>query len=495
MNIVLVIVDTLRYDYIGANGNDWIKTPNMDRLAAESWVFDRSFTASYPTIPHRTDVMTGQYGAPFHAWSPLRFERHTFVRELAEAGYCTQLIHDTPHLVNGGHNFDWPFHAWTPVRGAEVDRPWIDGAAFDDAARWPENWGTDELFDFADHEVVKKNRMVNGYLRANRKRKRPEDWNCAKLFLKASEFLEDNASRDNFFLWIDCFDPHEPWDVPRDLMKMYDDTSGYDGRTDPRRFVARNDERMTEAAKKRVAASYAAKVSWVDRWLGRFLDTLDDTGLSKNTALVFTADHGTKVGEFGHFGKQGPPFEQEARTPFMVRAPGAGSGRSDIVVQPQDIYATVMGIAGVPIPPEVSRTMDSHDVLKIAREGGVKLEDGPRGFALAGGSASSRWSRPGAAFCSLFDGEWWMEVAAKPEDSRIRRYGSEEDEAAANVKIVEELHAKAVNELERRGADPRLMKWLRAGGETDFPDECVFWDGWPGPAGFTQYFARLYGGE
>ena len=491
MNIVLVIIDTLRYDYIGANGNARIKTPNMDRLAAESRVFDMSFTASFPTIPHRTDVMTGEYGAPFHAWRPLRFDRPTFVRALAEAGYCTQLIHDTPHLVNGGHNFDWPFHAWTPVRGAEVDRPWIDDLKPHQTGGWLSNWAPDDLFDLVEPDAIAKSRMVTTYMRANRGRTRPEDWNCAKLFLKASEFVEDNASRDNFFLWVDCFDPHEPWDAPPDMMKLYDETPGYDGRTDPRGFIVRNDERLSEAGKKRVAASYAAKVSHVDRWLGRFLETLDGTRLSKNTAVILTADHGTKVGEFGRFGKQGPPFEQEAHTPFMVRVPGGGSGRSDIFVQPQDVFATVMAIAGLPVP----ENLDSHDVLKIAREGGVKTEDGPRRFALAGRPAGPNWARPGAVLCTLFDKDWWLEVAVRPDGSRLRRYGSEEDEAASNAGVLEELHAKAVAELERRGADPRLMKWLRSGGEAEFPTECVFWDGWPGPAGFTQYFTRLYEGE
>ena len=74
MNIVLLVIDTLRYDYIGANGNDWIRTPNLDALAAGSLVFDRAFAGSFPTIPHRTDVMTGRYGGPFHPWMPLRFD-------------------------------------------------------------------------------------------------------------------------------------------------------------------------------------------------------------------------------------------------------------------------------------------------------------------------------------------------------------------------------------------------------------------------------------
>jgi arylsulfatase A-like enzyme len=209
MNIIVVIIDTLRYDYIGALGNTWIKTPHLDSLAAKSWIFDRSFSASYPTIPHRTDVITGKYGSPIFPWKPLRFDHVTFPELLAGQGYATQLIHDTPHLVNGGHNFDWPFHAWTPVRGAEVDRPWIDDAG------WAlENTTRDPLFDAIDEEELPKRYWLS-YVRSNRHRRKHEDWNAAKLFLTASQWLKENATRSRFLLWVDSFDPHEPWDVPR----------------------------------------------------------------------------------------------------------------------------------------------------------------------------------------------------------------------------------------------------------------------------------------
>lgn len=118
MNIILLIIDTMRYDYIGANGNDRIETPNLDRLALQSWCFDRAFAASFPTIPYRTDVMTGKYGSPFHAWKPLPFNTNALPYILGEAGYATQLLYDTPHLVNGGHAFDYPFHTWTFMRRA-----------------------------------------------------------------------------------------------------------------------------------------------------------------------------------------------------------------------------------------------------------------------------------------------------------------------------------------------------------------------------------------
>jgi arylsulfatase A-like enzyme len=480
VNIIVLIIDTLRYDYIGAHGNEWMRTPNMDALAARSWVFDYSFCSSYPTIPHRTEVITGRYGRPFHRWQPLPFHVPTLPGILAEAGYCTQLIHDTPHLVNGGHAFDYPFHAWTFCRGAEVDRPWIDAHL-----AWPENWAPDPLFDLADDDAL-ANRTVTTYARANRKRARHEDWNTAKLFLTACEWLRDNASRDNFFLWLDCFDPHEPWDVPPEFITTYDRRAGYDGRIDPRSFVVRNDPNLPAAARQHVAAQYAAKVSWVDRWLGEVLNALETTGLIENTALLLTADHGTNVGERGRFGKGQPVREQEAHTPFMLYVPDGGSGRSDAIVQPQDVFATVLGLAGLPLP--VPEGIESYDVLSVARQGG----DGQRAWAVAGGAAGAWPQRAEGILYTVFNQEWYLQVAARPERCLLTRLGSLEDVTSEHPAVVGEMYDAGLRELERRGTDPRLMAWLRGQGEGAFPGDCRLWDFQPSPPGWQTYFNQLY---
>ncbi|MCH8293460.1 sulfatase [Candidatus Poribacteria bacterium] len=480
MNIIFIVVDTLRYDYIGANGNNWIETPNIDRLASESWCFDRAFCASFPTIPYRTDVMKGRYGDPFHPWKPLRHDVQTLPWTLAEAGYATQLIHDTPHLVNGGHNFDWPFHAWTFVRGAEVDRDWLT-----DKVEWPNNWCRDPLYDCLGDEAA-ENAHVFTYARTNRNRKKPEDWNCAKLFSTASQFLKDNANRENFFLWIDCFDPHEPWDAPAEFMKKYDNAPGYDGRVDPRSlFRHRNDERLSDAAKERIKAQYPAKLTWMDHCFGQFLDTLESTGLAQNSAVIFTGDHGTNVGDRGSFGKGAPVREQEGHVPLFIRLPEGDTGRSNIIVQPQDFFATILSLAGENPPKEI----EGYDILTPAREG----KDGSREIALAG-TTTERWKSGAPILFTAFNHEWVLEVAAKPENCRLSRLGSLEYVEKDYPNIVGEMQAAAFNEIERRGIGLALMAWLRSGGENQFPDNCRFWDGWPGPSGFYTYFSRIYTG-
>lgn len=488
MNLILVIIDTLRYDHIAASSGLAVETPNLDRLVARSWNFHRAFAASFPTIPHRTDVITGRYGAPFHRWKLLDCDVPTLPRTLAEAGYCSQLIHDTPHLVNGGHRFDYPFDAWMPIRGAEVDRAWIT-----DSWTFMDNWRLDPLFDdypMSEEEIMRTHHALSCYVQTNHGRHAPEDWNVAQLFTTAADFLEDNASRDDFLLWVDCFDPHEPWDAPPEFVRMYDRTPGYDGMIDPRAFHVRNEPDLPDAARERVKAMYKAKVSHLDRWFGVFLDTLDETGLAETTAIILTADHGTNVGDRnGRFGKAAPPRENESHVPFVVCVPGAGSGNSDILVQPQDVYATMLGIAGseVGLPDGV----ESFDVLAQVRDGTER-----RSIALAGRSVDSwRGADADAVLFSAFDSSWRLGVAANPDACVLERLGTQEDVAPDHSDIVRELRAAAIAEIERRGLDPALVAWLKSEGETAFPETYRAVDTHPVPPGWTAgYWRNMYTG-
>ena len=487
MNIVLIVIDTLRFDYLGANGNREVRTPNLDRLAARSWNFQRAFAGSFPTIPLRTDLMTGRYGAPFHPWKPLDCDRPTLPRALAEHGYCTQLIHDTPHLVNGGHGFDFPFHAWTPVRGAEVDRAWIT----DDWSYLP-NWRLDPMFDPLprdDERVLRRWNPGAGYVPTNRGRSREEDWNVARLFTTASRFLRDNARRDKFFLWVDCFDPHEPWDSPPEYVQMYDRTPGYDGMLDPRSFSGgRNRPDLSPRALLNLRAQYAAKVTFMDRWFGTFLDTLDETGLADRTAVVVLGDHGTNVGDRvdSPFGKAAPPLENEAHVPLLVHVPGAGAGRCPALAQSQDIFATLLSLAGGRAPQDVV----SHDLLAAARDG-----QGQRSIALCGTAVQTWKQRSDGILFSAFDAEWALAVAADPRRCALRRLGERADVAGDHPETVARLRQAAVEEITRRGLDPSLAAWLRAEGRDPLPTEYRVTDAHPAPPGWRTYFGGLYHGE
>ena len=478
MNIIVVCIDTLRYDAIGANGNARMKTPDLDRLAARSRRFDRAFTASFPTIPHRTDTLTGRYGGPFHPWRPLRFDVTTIPQALHAAGYCTQLIHDTPHLVNGGHAFDAAFNAWTFVRGAEVDRAWLT-----DRVAPVLNWGRDPIFDFVKSDPMATS-LARNYCWTNRGRKRLEDWNAMRLFRTAAEWLKDNARRRNFFLWVDSFDPHEPWDAPPEFVKLYDRTPGYDGRIDPRAFLVHGDPALSAAAVARIRAHYAAKVSLMDRALGQLLDALDETKLARRTAVILTSDHGTRLYERKVFGKSGVPDEPVAHVPVFVRAPGLRPGRSGAIVQPQDLFATVCALAGV----KPLKDIESFDLLAQAKSGRAR-----RRIALAGHDARSwREKLDEKPLFTVFDADWCLEFRRRAEESALKRLGDGEDVAEANPRVVKRLHAAARREIARRGLDPELVAWLNAT-RRKFPAKCRLFDAEPYLIGWEVYWSPRRG--
>ena len=85
MNVIVIVSDTFRYDYLGANGNDWIRTPELDAFSRIAVNFDRCTISSFPTIPTRTDWFTGRCSFPFHGWQPLDAQATVLAGELGKA--------------------------------------------------------------------------------------------------------------------------------------------------------------------------------------------------------------------------------------------------------------------------------------------------------------------------------------------------------------------------------------------------------------------------
>jgi arylsulfatase A-like enzyme len=353
MNVILIVSDTFRYDHIGANGNPWIKTPELDKLAAESVVFDRLYTASFPTIPHRTDLITGRYTFPYRGWSRLADDDITIAEVLVEAGYATQLIADTTHLMTADRNFSRGFHGWYISRGQEGDVPFT-------------------RFNYEIPEIMptEKSRISAGPYEAsfpnlnawiNREWTWEEDRYPAVTARHVSKWLEENYKREGFFLWVDMFDPHEPWNPPEYLVRHYD--PDYDGppMLHPNYGHASD---YTKEELKNLQAHYAAEVTLVSKWVGHILRKIEDLQIEDDTIVIFTTDHGKLLGEHDRVGKTNisendhrgawPLYEELAHIPFMVRLPGRKGGRrTNALIQPPDIMPTILDLLGVPIPSRV----------------------------------------------------------------------------------------------------------------------------------------------
>jgi len=116
---------------------------------------------------------------------------------------------------------------------------------------------------------------------------------------------------------------------------------------------------LTSEELKHLKALYAGEVTLVDRWVGMLLEKIEDMGLSENTAVIFTTDHGSYLGEHGYLGKRPHIYEEVSRIPLMIRMPdseGVKPRRCEALVQPTDIMPTLLDLAGAKIPEAVEGT-------------------------------------------------------------------------------------------------------------------------------------------
>ena len=336
MNIIQIVSDTFRRDHLGCYGNDWIHTENLDRFAGQSMVFDRAYNASFPTIPNRHDLFTGRYTFVYSMWSPLTGDEVIISQLLRQAGYTTMLIVDTPHMIRDAHYFDRGFDGWWWIRGQEHDRYMTNPTK--DSTERREAFGTQ-------------------YLQNVSSRRSEEDYFVAQTMTSAAKWLELNYDQhEKFFLHVDAFDPHEPWDPPKWYADMYD--PGWKGGDVAGGAYVEGVDRpvtsdLTEDELNHLRALYAGEVTLVDRWVGMLLQKIGDLGLFENTAVIFTTDHGTYLGEHGYVGKRDRLYEEVAHIPLIVRMPdseGNLRGRCEAIVQSPDLMATILHLAGAQSP-------------------------------------------------------------------------------------------------------------------------------------------------
>jgi len=364
MNVIVVILDSLRKDHVGVYGNEGIKTPNLDALAGESLRFTRAYPESIPTLCARRAIHTGLRTWPFRNWEPPEGEtfmpagwqripedQTTFPEVLQGAQYSTVLLSDTEHLFKAGMNFQRGFAVYDWIRGQERDR-------YRPTMRVSQEQVEQNVVPGNSKSMQDK---VRQYLANTADREGEEDWFAPKVFTMASDFLQRADKGEPFFLLVDCFDPHEPWDPPERYVSIYDE--GYDG---PEPIVPEYGDAgwIGERELERMRALYAAEVTMTDRWFGHFLDKMDSTGLSENTLLIVLSDHGVALGEHDATGK---PFwalwPELTDIPFFIRHPeGKGAGQtSEFYASTHDVAPTVLGFLGM----QPEEPMDGQNLMVL----------------------------------------------------------------------------------------------------------------------------------
>ena len=355
MNVILVILDSLRKDHVGAYGNDRIQTPSLDAVAEEGLRFTRAHPDAMPTLPARRAIHTGArtfpLGPPAYGWTGIPAGQPTLAEVLKREGYSTHIVTDTYHQfpLNFGRGFD----AIRAIRGQERD-----------LYKNPLSISEEEMH--RRYLIQGEGKKARQYLANVQGRKREEDWFAPKVFLGAAAMLEEAARRkEPFFLVADSYDPHEPWDPPKKYVDLYDE--GYEGK-DPLNSNYGSDDYLTDRQLLRMRALYAGEVTMADRWLGNFLGKADELGLMENTLLVVVSDHGHAFGEQGVTGK--PPYalwSEVTDIVLLIRHPErrAAGQASDHFASTHDLAPTILGVLGIDPPP----TMGGRD-LSVLFDGG-----------------------------------------------------------------------------------------------------------------------------
>ncbi len=492
MNVILVISDSMRRDCLGVYGAPpWaaqfktgigrVHTPHLDRFASRSIVFDNAFIASFPTVPTRNDILTGRYTWTYKPWAPLDEDEITLPEALNQAGVLTGLVADTPHPFAPGYNYQRGFQSWEVIRGQENDRWHADPESIE----WPA----------AKRKLRNPDTTVVQYLRNTSRRQGEEDYFPARTFRHAAQWLERNHKREPFFLYIDTFDPHEPWDPPDHYTDLYD--PGYTGE---KVIYPRYDycDYLSEEELTHCRALYSGEVTMVDRWFGYLFERIESLGLLESTAVFFLSDHGFYLGEHGYIGKviltpeyqqSIPLYSEVARIPLLVHLPrhfntNTGS-RIGSFVQTADLMPTICDLLAVEIPQPVR---SGSFVFLLKGEAGELSE-----FVIC----SPTISHPGIEVphpttrASIYDRDWLLVYGAqvdsindeettrmvdsvlrnvkaletgpiRPKLYSLRNAGGElKDVLAENTGIAQGLHQKFVGFLEKNGVPEQHLKFLR----------------------------------
>ena len=286
-------------------------------------------------------------------------------------------------------------------------------------------------------------------------------------------WLEENYRSGPFFLWVDMFDPHEPWDPPEYLVRRYDPT--YDGPPMLHPNYGRSSV-YSEEELNNLWAHYAAESELVDRHIGRILKKMDDLDMWQESVVVVMADHGISIGEHARTGKSNreeadkrywPLYPEIGHAPFFIAGESTeGSIRAgsslDLIAQPIDLIPTLCELAGAKIdPPEPLEGRSFADAV-LAGNGAH------RDFAVSGCHVTAPEGKPPRKCTTPFvvtDSWGYAPVGANgsPELYDLANDPKTEgDVAPSHPDVVAEMHELLLRHLREHRASPEFLElWNR----------------------------------
>ncbi|ECG9614999.1 sulfatase [Salmonella enterica] len=363
MKAVMLMFDTLTRNHLAPYGGDAI-TPNFTRLAQESAQFDNFYVGSMPCMPARRELHTGRYNFLHRSWGPLEPFDFSAMQALRQHGVHTHMVTDHKHYWrDGGATYHTRYSTFEFIRGQEGDC-W-KGQVEKPVIRWQGN---------EDEETLRRRagRMTQDLI--NRAAMPTQQEHFTHRTISAGmEFLQNNCEQDNWFLQIECFDPHEPFFVPEKYLTQYGcKPEEFDG------WVPYYCGAPGGKDDEKVRKFYQALITMCDDYLGQVMDKLKALNLWDDTLFIVCTDHGFLLGEHHWWGKNiMPVYNEIANTPFFIRDPRCKirGVRRQALAQTVDIPATLMEYFEIPRP----ATMTGQPLRSV-----IERDEPVRDYALFG---------------------------------------------------------------------------------------------------------------
>ncbi|MFP4053431.1 MAG: sulfatase [Phycisphaerae bacterium] len=462
-NVLLIMADQLRADALGCYGNPVCRTPNIDALARSGVLFENSFTPNPICVPARASITTGNYSHRATGDKENRGrigdDQPKLAEHFATAGYRTYAmgkLHyvpysapDQPRLVHG-------FDVWDSCESGRIIQQ------YDYAG---EKRGVEDYFDYLHdvgwHGFTRAHGIGNNDVRPCAS-PLPEEHNVDHWVADRTlaRLREHQQHVDQPFLAFCSFPkPHSPYDPPARFAEMYDPRKVPDPVGDPGMLDGRNPTidsiRITHAqktlspeARKVIKAYYYGLISFQDAQVGRVLAGLEEMGLAENTIVIYIADHGDLMGDFGSYFKCNY-LEGSVRVPMIVRASGLPAGeRRRQLVGLQDILPTLAAMTGAPLEEPV----DGQDMTPWARSDEApgrelfysQCHESPRQSAMV---CDGRWK-----YCYAEQGAVEELYDLQEDPHELTNLAAEAD----NAGLVREWRQKLIAEATRLG-DENLL--------------------------------------
>lgn len=372
-NIVLITTDQQRWDTLGCAGNAVVRTPHIDRLAAEGVCFARAYAQSPLCMPSRASLITGRYPRAHGVmtnWVSLPAGEASMQDCLRGAGYTTAAVGKMHYrlLLNTGTEADAlqsPPYGYDHLVLADGKYGVLSPAEDDYRTLLRQQGWFDASRDYW------KDPAVYGAFEAVASPLPPELYIDQFIGDAAVGFLR-RGTREPFFLWVSFCSPHHPFDPPRPYDTLYDpaDMPSPHRREDelerkPPEYGAHLEQilgirtgrprRLTEEVVRRVIAYYYGMITLLDAQVARVLQVLREAALLERTAIVFASDHGEFLGDHGLLLKAEMLCDALVRVPLVVRYPArfAGGAPREEFVELVDLLPTMLDLAGVNVPARV----------------------------------------------------------------------------------------------------------------------------------------------